>query len=143
VALRVKKILEADGLTPFVMLTGGKGLHVVIPLKAIKGFDAVRAWAREKAEMIVEQDPEHCTVEMRKKNRDGKIFIDYLRNAYAQTSVPPYAVRARKGAPVAMPLEWNELSRMKSANQYTLKNVRRRLAQKEVWKAYFKSAGRI
>lgn len=80
--------------------------------------------------MVVRRDPETLTIEQRKVKRGDRVLVDYLRNAYGQTSIPPYAVRARPGAPVATPLDWNELARTEP-RRYTIRNVFRRLAQKD------------
>lgn len=127
----VRGLLEEVGLVPFVMTTGGKGLHVVVPLKPEADFDTVRAFARDLAELLVRREPEKYTLEMRKANRQGRLFLDYLRNSFAQNSVTPYAVRAKPGAPVATPLDWDELGDRKLDSQrYTFKNIFRRLGQR-------------
>lgn len=130
------------GLNPFVMTTGSKGLHVVCPLQVDKTFDKVRAFAKDVANYISDSNPETFTVETRKNKRKERLFIDYLRNAYAQTSIPPFSVRARSGAPVATPLAWDELSKEGLNSQsYTIKNIFKRLSQKEdPWKPFKKKA---
>ncbi len=130
------------GLNPFVMTTGSKGLHVVCPLKAEKTFDEVRAFAKDVANYIADNNPEMFTVETRKNKRKERLFIDYLRNAYAQTSIPPFSVRARNGAPVATPLSWDELDKKGLNSQsYTIKNIFKRLSQKDdPWKSFKKKA---
>ena len=102
-------LLRGVGLTPFTMTTGSRGLHVVAPLRRTAGYDEVQAFAREAAEALVAADPGGLTVEFRRANRGGRIFVDVGRNAYGQHAVAPYAVRARSGAPVATPLRWEEL----------------------------------
>ncbi|MBD3318930.1 ATP-dependent DNA ligase [Candidatus Woesearchaeota archaeon] len=134
VARLIKDICEDAGLTPHLLLTGGKGVHIVMPLKAEHSFDKVRSWAKKRAEEIVHSDPDHCTLEQRKDKRQGKIFIDYLRNAYGQTSVPPYAVRAHDKAPIATPINWSELSTIHTSQQYTLKTIFKRISRKgDIW----------
>jgi bifunctional non-homologous end joining protein LigD len=129
-ALTLKRLLEEAWLKPFVMTTGSRGLHVVVPLDGKQRFDAVRSRARELAEQAAAREPGALTIAPRKDAREGRTFVDYLRNAYGQTSVPPYAVRARKGAPVAVPLRWDELSSPElTATSYTLKNVFERLSR--------------
>ena len=109
-ALRLRELLEGSlGLTAYVRTTGGKGLHVHVPLNRRAGFDDVRAFARAVAQRLERADPEKLTTEQRKDARSGRLFIDIMRNAYAQTVVAPYAVRARPGAPVSTPLHWDEL----------------------------------
>lgn len=105
-----------------------------VPLDAEENFDAVRDLAKGVARAVVAGDPDAFTIEARKEKRGDRVLIDYLRNGYAQTSVPPYAVRARPGAPVATPLEWDELGRTEPQT-YTIGNLFRRLSQKEdLWK---------
>jgi bifunctional non-homologous end joining protein LigD len=141
-ALMLKDVLEQAKLKPFVMTTGSRGLHVVVPLAGIQKFDVVRGRARELAEQAVAREPDALTVEPRKDARKGRTFIDYLRNAYGQTSVPPYAVRARKGAPVAVPLRWDELSSPGlTATSHTVKNVFERFSQiPDPWSGFTRRA---
>lgn len=120
------------GLNAFVMTTGSKGLHVVCPLKPEKDFDEIRDFAKKTANHLSNSHPDAYTTETRKDQREGRLFIDYLRNAYAQTSIPPFSVRAREGAPVATPLAWDELNNTDLTSQaYTIKNIFRRLSQKK------------
>ncbi len=129
-AFVLKDMLERAKLKPYVMTTGSKGLHVTVPLDGRASFDLVRSRARELAEEAAAREPDSLTVEPRKDARRGRTFIDYLRNAYGQTSVPPYAVRARKGAPVAAPLRWDELSSPGlTATSYNVKNLFERLSR--------------
>lgn len=95
----------------YLKTTGSRGLHVAVPLKRAEVFDSVRAFARELAEVVVSRAPAQRTLEQRKSMRRGRVFVDTNRNAYAQTVAPAYAVRARRGAPVSVPLDWNELRR--------------------------------
>jgi bifunctional non-homologous end joining protein LigD len=124
----LRDLLVDQGLPSFVKTTGSRGLHVLVPLKRRLEFDEVRAFARQVAEGFVQSDPEHLTTEVRKDKRKGRIFVDTARNAYAQTAVPAYAVRPRDGAPVAAPLQWNELdSRRLKPDLYNIRNVFDRL----------------
>lgn len=122
------ELLRGIGLTPFIKTTGSRGYHVVVPLDGKEGFERVRGFAQVVAEALVRQRPEELTVEARKDRREGRILVDTLRNSYAHTAVPPYAVRARPGAPVATPIGWDELEdrRMHPA-RFTLRTVLRRL----------------
>ena len=86
------------GLDPLLMATGGRGLHLVVPLDRRADFDAVRSFARDVAEFLAARHKDRLTTEARKNKRRGRLFLDYMRNAYAQTAVPPYAVRASRGA---------------------------------------------
>jgi bifunctional non-homologous end joining protein LigD len=106
-ALLVREVLDEVHLPAFAMATGSRGLHVVVPLDGSATFDDSRTLARGLAEVLVTRHPEKLTVESSRAKRRGRIYLDVMRNAYAQTAVAPYAVRAVEGAPVAMPLEWH------------------------------------
>ncbi len=129
-ARRVREALEELGLAPHLMTTGSRGFHAWVPLPRRDDFDTVRAFAHDLARVLAARHPERLTVEHRKDRRGERVFLDDLRNGYAQTAVPPYAVRARAGAPVATPVDWDELDGMEP-RRYTVRNVLQRLAQKE------------
>jgi len=101
--------LRAAGLEPFAMTTGSRGLHVVAPLRREAGYDVVLAMAKDLAAAVVAARPRDLTTEFKKDKRRGRVFVDVLRNRPAQTAVAPWSVRALDGAPVAMPLVWEEL----------------------------------
>lgn len=109
-ALAVRSLLDELDLPSFVKTTGQRGIHVTVPLDRSAGFDAVRAYARDIARELVARHPSQLTLEQRKERRGGRLYLDLMRNGYAQTAVPPYAVRARPQATVATPLHWEELS---------------------------------
>lgn len=136
-------ILEKElGLTSFVMTTGSKGLHIVVPIKTNFNFDIIRTYAEVISAFLAREYPDSFTTEVRKKKREGRLFIDYLRNAYAQTSITPYSLRALEGAPVATPLSWDELDKKGLTSQtYHFGNIFRRLSQTEEspWKQFNKS----
>ncbi len=114
-----------------VMTTGSKGLHVLVPLQPDWGFDRVRRMAKDIGRVLVARH-DLVTLQTRKDQRDGRVFVDYLRNAYAQTAVAPYAVRARAGAPVATPLDWKELADGElGPRSYTIENLFRRMGQRD------------
>ncbi len=139
-----KTLLEDIGLTPFVMTTGSKGLHVTVPIKREFDFDQVRAFTRTVAARLVEQHPEHLTLEVRKNKRKGRIFVDYLRNAWAQTGVAPYAVRAKEHAPIATPLYWKEVNAALDPQKYRIKNIFKRIARTgDPWADIAKHAGSV
>jgi bifunctional non-homologous end joining protein LigD len=127
----LRKALTDYKLTSYVMTTGSRGLHVVVPIKPSLSFDDVRAIARSIAQHLAEKYPDDFTTEMRKEKRGAKIFIDTMRNTYAHTTVAPYAVRALEGAPVATPLEWSELAGCPSSQAFTIKTILTRLSKKE------------
>ena len=126
----VGDLLAELGLTTYLKTTGSRGYHVLVPLRPNLGFDEVREFARRCAERLVEREPELLTIEQRKAKRGDRVYVDIGRNAYGQTAVPAYAVRARPGAPVSTPITWDELSRVKP-DQFTVATVRRRLARRE------------
>ncbi len=145
-ALDLGDLLEEIGLVPFFMTTGSKGYHLVAPLKREADFDGVRKIAKRIAQVLVARSPaDEMTVESRKEKRKGKIFVDYLRNAYGQTAAAAYSVRPLPGAPVATPLDREELKSKKvEPRKYTLKNIQRRLSQKEdPWKGMDRRARSI
>ena len=108
-AASLKAVLDNLHLPAFIKTTGSRGLHVVVPLKRTEPFDDVRGFARELAAVVVSQAPRQRTLELVKSRRRGRVFVDTNRIAYAQTMAPAYAVRARRGAPVSLPLDWSEL----------------------------------
>jgi len=123
-------VLDDLGLACYVQTTGSRGLHVVVPLRGDADFDTVRQFARDVAEVVVADDAAHRTLEARKHNRGDRVYLDIMRNAYAQTAVAPYSVRARAGAPVATPLQWDELgARGVRADRFTIRDIPKRLAE--------------
>ena len=141
-ARAVAGVLEDLGLACFLQTTGSRGLHVVAPVRADTDFDTARQFARDVAEVVVADDAAHRTVEVRKDKRGGRLYLDVMRNAYAQTAVAPYSVRARNGAPVATPLEWDELdTRGLRADRFTIRNLPKRLAgQRDPWASMYRHA---
>ncbi len=129
-AEKIGDFLAKEGKEPKLMTTGKSGFHVWYPQRRDHDFDERRKEAKELAEKMVEKHPDLLTIATRKDNREGKIFVDYLRNSYAQTSVCPYSLRPTKTCGIATPLEWNELSKIKSPDHYRLSNIFRRLGQK-------------
>jgi len=130
---RTCDLIADAGLVPFIQTTGGRGFHVAAPLDTTTTFDDVRAFARDLAERLVRARPDRLTVEQRKNKRGDRIFLDTNRNAYGQTAVTAYSLRARPGAPAATPIDPNELTRV-TPQKYRLGNVRHRLAtQADPW----------
>jgi bifunctional non-homologous end joining protein LigD len=135
-ALRLRDILEHElGLTSFVMTTGSRGLHIWVPLKRRYDFEYVHKFARDVAHVMVMRDPAHITLELTKKKREDKIFVDFLRNSYSATAVAPYSIRALPDAPVATPLAWKEVKDTTLHPQkYTMRTIKKRLARiKDPW----------
>jgi bifunctional non-homologous end joining protein LigD len=129
-ALDLRRLLEEElGLTAYVKTTGGKGLHVHVPLRADEGFDQVREFAREVAELMVTHDPDRLTLQQRVDQRGNRLYLDLQRNGYAQMAVAPYSVRARPGATVATPLHWAEAEDTKlNPRRFTMRTLGDRLA---------------
>jgi bifunctional non-homologous end joining protein LigD len=122
------------GLTPYAMVTGSRGIHVVCPLRRGPGFPEVHGFARALAETMVADDPGHLTLEWHKAERGTRIYVDVNRIAYAQHAVAPFTVRARPKAPVAVPLNWDELSdRALKPDRWTIENVSERLEAGDLW----------
>jgi bifunctional non-homologous end joining protein LigD len=130
------ELLRDRGLATYAMVTGSKGVHVVVPIRRGAEFPEVFRWAKGVGEELVAQSPKKLTLEFLKDNRDGRIYVDVRRNAYAQHAVAPYAVRPRPTAPVAMPIHWDELSDPKLTSQrWTVKTAPQRLeSDGEPWK---------
>jgi bifunctional non-homologous end joining protein LigD len=126
----LRQRLERRGLKSVLKCTGGKGLHVTVPLAGKDQWPSVKAYAGSVAEEMVAAAPEAYVATMSKAKRTGKIFIDYFRNDYTATAIADYGVRARPGAPVALPLEWKELDSLKSASQFVMKDVLQRIKGK-------------
>jgi bifunctional non-homologous end joining protein LigD len=136
-----KQLLDDIELPAFLKTTGSRGLHIVVPLQRKEGFDSVRDFARELARIVVSQAPKDRTLEQLKAHRGKRVFIDTNRNAYAQLVAPAYAVRARPGAPVSVPLEWSEL-RKKSlrSDSVTIRTVFDRLEKGgDPWAEFWRS----
>jgi bifunctional non-homologous end joining protein LigD len=131
----VRQRLAAIDLESFVKLSGGKGLHVVLPIDGAD-WDSAKAFAQAVALAMNADDPERYVAKITKSLRTGKIFVDYLRNSLEQTSVAAYSTRARAGAPVSVPVTWDELGRTKGGNQYTVLNLGKRLGslKQDPWK---------
>jgi len=129
-------LLDDLGLPTFVQTTGSRGVHLVVPLDRSEDFDTVREFAKQAADRVADESSDRFTTAIRKEKRSGKLFIDVNRNAYGQTFVAPYAVRAREGAPVATPLRRDELGRANlHARSYTIENIFHRLGNiEDPWK---------
>lgn len=141
----VRGVLESVGLKSFLKTTGGKGLHVTVPLERRHGWGEVKAFAEAVAKRIAEANPDHYVATMSKDRRRGRVFIDYFRNDRSATSVAPYSTRARSGAPVAVPLRWEELGKLNSPAKYAVANTPRRLAQirRDPWEGFFDLGQRL
>ena len=144
-AFALKDILDERDLPSFLKTTGSRGVHIHIPIKPEKKFDEVKKAVRKLAETLHDTCPDLTTLESRKKKRGDKVFIDYLRNDYGMTAIAPYSLRALKGAPIATPIDWEELKdRELGPQSYTLENIFRRLPQKaDPWKKFYSQAVKL
>ena len=131
----VRERLAAIDLQSFVKLTGGKGLHVVLPITGAD-WETAKSFAQTVALAMTADDPKRYVAKITKSLRTGKIFVDYLRNSLEQTAVAAYSTRARAGAPVSVPVTWEELSKTKGGSQYTVLNLAKRLSslKQDPWK---------
>jgi bifunctional non-homologous end joining protein LigD len=127
----LRERLKTAGLESNVKCTGGKGLHVIAVLAAKDPWADVKAFASAIAHQMVEAAPEAYIATMTKAKRDGKIFIDFFRNDYTATAIADYAVRARPGAPAAVPLDWKELDALESGSQFSMQDVLKRISRKK------------
>jgi bifunctional non-homologous end joining protein LigD len=119
--------LKTRGLESVLKCTGGKGLHVTVPLEGKEKWAEIKSQAASIAGEMVSAAPDAYIATMSKAKRSGKIFIDYFRNDYTATAIADYSVRARPGAPVAVPLEWKELKGLKAADQFRMTDVLKRV----------------
>ncbi len=122
-AVRIRELLADIGLETFPMLTGGKGIHVIAPLDQSADWKAVSSFAERFARAVSEAEPDMFTANMRKVQRKGRIFLDWLRNQRGSTAVMPYSARAREGAPVAAPIAWDELGDYEGGNAFTIREL--------------------
>ncbi|MFC4005014.1 non-homologous end-joining DNA ligase [Prauserella oleivorans] len=129
VARRARSLFAGIGLMPYLQTTGGRGFHIVTPLLGDAGFDEVRELAQRAAQRLAAEDRDRLTTAQRKDKRGQRIFLDTNRNAYGQTFVAPYSLRARPGAPVATPIDWSELGKTEPEG-YHPRRIRQRLARK-------------
>jgi bifunctional non-homologous end joining protein LigD len=139
-ALILRHFLENElKLKSYPMATGSQGIHVVVPLLRGENFDEVRDFAKIVAKHLAQEHPQEFTTAVRKDKREGKLFLDYLRNSYAQTGVCPFSARALEGAPVATPLAWNELdTQIRSSQAYNICTIFKRLKTVvDPWKSFY------
>lgn len=128
-ALLLRELLDELDLPAFPMTTGSRGMHVVVPLQRSDDIDDVRDFARQVADTLAHRHPDELTTQVRKQKRAGRLFVDVLRNAYAQHAVAPYSVRPFPDAPVATPLTWPEVDDNRlSAQRWGLRDIEDRLA---------------
>lgn len=138
-AFFVKEQLEKLKLVSFVKITGGKGLHVVLPIQRQYGWDEIEVFARTFVDYLVMQKPDLYLANMSKAKRKGKIFLDYLRNQRGATAITPYSTRAKVEAPLALPIAWDELSAKIKPNLFTVNNIDKylRAHAENPWEDFF------
>jgi bifunctional non-homologous end joining protein LigD len=139
-ARELRTRLTKLGLVPFVKTTGGKGLHVVVPIREGTTWAETKAFAKSVALVMERDSPDRYTVNVSKKARTGKIFIDYLRNDRTATGVAPWSPRAREGAPIAMPITWAQLNARLQPQRYTIATSGSYLKKADPWRDLAKSA---
>lgn len=132
----LKSILDEIGLTSFLKTSGGKGYHVVVPTKKLKTWEKAREFAKNVAVLMETKWPSKYTSNIRKENRKGKIFIDWIRNTKSATSVAPYSLRVRKKASVSMPIKWSELDKVKP-DGITIEMAIKRMKRKDPWEGFY------
>lgn len=135
-ALLLRDSLKELSLVSFVKTTGGKGLHVVVPIEARRPWSEIKEFSKAMAQALVVAEPNNYTLSMSKAVRPGKIFVDYLRNERGATAVVAYSPRARAGAPISLPLDWRDLKKVDAANTATVGNVLPKLKKRarDPWK---------
>lgn len=135
----LRTLLDEMKLTGFLKTTGGKGLHVVLPIRATLTWEEAKAFCKAVADFLVRTFPGRFTAVPAKERRKGKIFIDYLRNSEGATAIAAYALRARKNAPVATPIDWSELHQDVRFDHFTIRNVPERIAglKADPWADFF------
>jgi bifunctional non-homologous end joining protein LigD len=134
-AREVRVVLEELGLVTYLKTTGGKGLHIVVPIQARTDWDDAKGFCKAVAELMARVAPERYTATMSKAARKGKIYIDYLRNSRGATAIAAYSTRSRQGAPVSVPIAWDELSVKLRSDSFNIINLpaRLKLLKKDPW----------
>lgn len=135
-ARSIRDALGRWGLESFPMVTGGKGIHVIAPLRPGAEWPQVKAFCHAFAKTLERDEPRRFTANIRKVKRDGKVFVDYLRNERGATAVAPFSTRARTIAACAVPVGWEELGRLKGANTFTLEKAAERAKAADPWPGY-------
>jgi bifunctional non-homologous end joining protein LigD len=136
-AIDIHDRLAKWGLESFPMVTGGKGIHVIAPLRRTLEWPEIKLFCRTFAEKLALDEPDRFTANIRKAKRTGRMFVDYLRNERGATAVAPFSTRAKPGAPCAVPLAWDELGTIEAANVFSLGEAAARAQGPDPWPNYF------
>ncbi len=141
-AVELQGVLDSVGLKSFPLLTGGKGIHVIAPIARTQVWDDVKTFCRGLAQMLAKSAPDRYVAQASKAKREGRIFIDWLRNERGSTAIAPYSPRARANAPVATPVSWAELKNIDSGAAFTIETIGARLKKQksDPWKGYAAAA---
>jgi bifunctional non-homologous end joining protein LigD len=140
----VRRALDGIGLESWIKTTGGKGLHIVVPITPVHDWSECLAFARTVAAEIVGHDPDRFTLKFSKQGRSSQILIDYLRNNRTNTSVAAYSARARATAAVSLPIDWEELSARVKPERWTIRTVAKLLkTRKDPWRGYFRARQKL
>lgn len=136
-ALLLHTLLDELGLPAFLKTSGGKGLHVIVPLRRQHGWDTVKGFSQAVVQHLAQTIPERFVAKSGPRNRVGRIFVDYLRNGFGATTVSAWSARSRPGMGVSVPLAWEELAEVKAADQWKVRNIGERLASgNSPWDGY-------
>lgn len=140
-ALLVRTLLDELGLQSWLKTSGGKGLHVVVPLAPRRPYDEVKAFSRAAVQHLAATLPQRFTARSGAANRRGRIFVDYLRNGYSPTTAAAFSARARPGLGVSMPVSWEQLPRLKNGAQWTVRDAREYLSfqREDPWQSYWET----
>jgi bifunctional non-homologous end joining protein LigD len=136
-AFELREVLEAAGLQSFALLTGGKGVHVIVPIRRTRPWADVKDFAQGVATRLAEAAPERYVAKASKELRKDRIYLDWLRNERGATAIAPWSPRARPGASIAAPVDWEELDDLSASATFTLDNIAARLAKaRGIWSGY-------
>ena len=136
-ALDIRDILGAIGLQSWPLLSGGKGVHVVVPLVPKADWNQVKDFCQKFSELLARNEPHRFVANMSKAKRKGRMFLDYLRNGQGSTAICPWSTRARAGGTVAVPVTWEELGGMERANGFDIFMAAKRALGVDAWEGYF------
>jgi bifunctional non-homologous end joining protein LigD len=144
-AEETRQRLKDLGLESFLKTSGGKGLHVMVPIEPELDWDRVKAFTKTITDAMAADAPDRYVATMSKQLRRGKIYVDYLRNGRGATAVAAYSTRARPGAPISTPLEWQELAPAIRPDHFNIDNLRQRLTflKRDPWEGFFKIRQRL